>query len=50
VVAGILGLFTSWWRVRTEGFLCLAGAVAVFFAFNLFAFNYLPRPTSTGSF
>lgn len=33
----------DWWRVPTElhGFLRFAAAVFLFFAFNLFAFNYL---------
>jgi len=34
----------DWWRVRTElhGFLRFAGALVLFFAFNWFAFSYLP--------
>jgi hypothetical protein len=34
----------DWWRVRTElyGFLWFAASVVLFFAFNLFAFSYLP--------
>jgi hypothetical protein len=36
----------SRWQVRAElyTFLCVAGVVALVFAFNLFAFSYLPGP------
>jgi hypothetical protein len=34
----------DWWRVPTElhGFLWFGAAIVLFFAFNLFAFSYLP--------
>jgi len=37
-------------RQELYGFLYWVGAMAVFFAFNLFAFNTCPARTSTGSF
>ena len=53
LVAGLLALAMlswalsnrpDWWRVPTElhGFLRFGAAIVLFFAFNLFAFSYLP--------